>query len=142
MNMIRLSPILFALILAVFCKTDAQSVQPFQSATHSIVKFDGDDFNFGEIKYGSDARHKFAFKNISKQTIAIREVKTSCGCTTPEYDTRPIRPGRTGYVVAKYDSKRQGQFVKNMTVLMSDGEQIVLTIRGSVQGPEKVALPR
>ena len=135
------------LILGLFLiiglhKTQAQS-QPYQSASHSVIKFTEESYDFGNRPLGSEVTHKFGFQNISKERIAIREVKTSCGCTTPSYSTEPIKPGKKGDITAKYDSKRPGQFIKTMTVMVSDGEQVVLTIKGNIIGStEKAALPK
>ena len=117
--------------------------QSFQSASHSKIKFTEETFDFGDKTLGTEVSHNFEFRNISKERIAIREVKTSCGCTTPSYSTEPIKPGRKGSITAKYDSKRPGVFVKTMTVMVSDGEQVVLTIKGNIIGStEKAALPK
>ena len=121
-------------------KSYAQN-QPLQSS-HNVIRFTEESYDFGVMPYGANVSHKFIFQNISKQKICIREVKTSCGCTTPDYSTDPVKPGRKGSVTAKYDSKRPGKFTKTMTVLVSDGEEVVLTINGDIKAPEKVALPR
>jgi hypothetical protein len=135
-----------AIILSLFLFLGLQGFgqnQPFQSASHSKIKFVEEMYDFGDKPLGSEVSHKFDFQNISKERIAIREVKVSCGCTTPSYSTEPIKPGRKGSITAKYDSKRPGQFIKTMTVLVSDGEEIVLTIKGNITSPtEKAALPR
>jgi hypothetical protein len=106
----------------------------------SVVQFKEVSFNFGTVPFGSDVSHTFTFKNISKDLINIREVQTSCGCTTPKYSNAPIKPHRKGSVVVKYDSKRVGHFHKTLEVLLSDQELIELTIEGDIQ-PEKPATP-
>jgi hypothetical protein len=104
-----------------------QSTQP-----KSVVKFKEVTYNFGVVPFGSDVIHTFTFKNISKDRINIREVQTSCGCTTPKYSSEPIKPHRQGKIVVKYDSKRVGTFHKTLEVLLSDQEQIELTIEGEI----------
>ncbi len=133
--------IIFGLFLFFGLYKSYAQFQPLQSS-HSVIRFTEDTFNFGVMPYGADVSHKFGFQNISKEKICIREVKTSCGCTTPDYSTDPVKPRRKGFITAKYDSKRPGKFTKTMTVLVSDGEEVVLTIKGDIQAPEKVALPR
>ena len=130
-------------IFLVFClnKSHAQNhIQLYQSS-HSVVSFPEETFDFGEVAFGVPVSHKFNFENISKQKICIRDVKTSCGCTTPDFSTEPLKPGKKGGITARYDSKKAGKFVKTLTVIISDSEEIVLTIKGTVKTPMKAALP-
>jgi len=100
----------------------------------SVVKFKEVSYNFGQVPYNSDVRHTFEFTNISKEPVAIRDVGTSCGCTTPSYSKEPVAPGQTGSVTAKYDSSRIGGFTKTLTVYIND-ETIRLTINGTIMPP-------
>ena len=101
----------------------------------SVVKFNEVLFDFGQVEYNSDIRHTFEFKNISEAPVAVRDVGTSCGCTTPSYSKEPVAPGKMGSVTAKYDSSRLGAFNKTLTVYIND-ESIRLTIRGTVLAPK------
>jgi Ni/Co efflux regulator RcnB len=109
--------------------TTTQDNQP-----KSAIKFKEVVYNFGEVAYGSDVSHAFMFTNVSRNPVAIKDVGTSCGCTTPNYSKEPVAPGKTGSVTAKYDSTRPGPFNKSLTVFVND-EQIKLTITGTVKAP-------
>jgi len=98
----------------------------------SAVEFKELHYNFGVMSEGSDVVHTFDFKNISKEEIHIREVTTSCGCTTPTYSNDPIKPHRKGKITAKYDSSRIGRYKKSLSVLLSDNETIELIIEGEI----------
>ena len=100
----------------------------------SAVKFNELLFNFGQVAYNSEVRHTFEFKNISKEPVAVKDVGTSCGCTTPSYSKEPVAPGKMGSVTAKYDSSRLGAFTKTLTVYINN-ETIRLTIAGTVLPP-------
>jgi len=106
----------------------------------SAVKFEQVVYNFGEVPYGSDVSHTFKFTNVSPNAIAVKDVGTSCGCTTPGYSKEPVAPGKTGSVTAKYDSSRIGGFNKTLTVFIND-EQIKLTIVGTVKEPKSEKAP-
>ncbi len=128
-------------LLSGFAGCFAQA-QPGQSATHSVISFVEYSYDFGDKSIGADVSHKFEFRNVSKNSIAITEVKASCGCTTPKYATDPIKPGKKGNVEVKYDSKRAGVFNKTVTVMVNDGESIILTIKGNIKNSEAgAALP-
>lgn len=98
----------------------------------SAVKFTETTFNFGEMEYGSDVSHVFTFKNVSGAPVAIKNVATSCGCTTPAYSKEPVMPKKSGSVTAKYDSTRPGPFTKTLTVSIND-EEITLVITGTIK---------
>jgi len=110
----------------------APQVKP--PAAPSAVKFNELIFNFGHVAYNSDVRHTFEFKNISPAPVAVKDVGTSCGCTTPSFSKEPVAPGKTGSVTAKYDSGRLGAFTKTLTVYINN-EAIRLTITGTVLPP-------
>lgn len=117
-------------------KKEAKAEPKFEEgAPTSAVRWDKMVWDFGEVAYGSDVSHVFNFKNVSKNPVAISNVGTSCGCTTPSYVKEPVAPGATGTVTAKYDSSRIGAFTKTLTVDIN-GEQIILTIKGTIKQPE------
>lgn len=85
------------------------------------------------IAYGADETFTFEFKNKSKQPVIVTNVGTSCGCTTAKKPEEPIKPGKTGVIVVKYDTKRVGQFTKDINVTVNtQSEPIKLQIKGSV----------
>lgn len=96
--------------------------------------------NFGTIEEDSgSAKHTFYFTNIGKEPIKIKKVKASCGCTTPEWSKDEIFPGDTGIVSASYNPKnRPGHFRKTLTIISSNEEKIILTIRGEVNPKKNV----
>ena len=64
------------------------------SANSQDLKFNEREFDFGEIKeMGGKVSHKFVFTNNSKKSIQILTVKPSCGCTTPDWSKKEIKPG-------------------------------------------------
>lgn len=99
----------------------------------SFAKFDKKIHNFGILEYNGDGTCSFTFTNTSDETMFIKNVRTSCGCTTPDYTKEPVAPGETGVVKAKYDTKRVGTFHKTVTVIFMDDSQVRLTIKGNVK---------
>lgn len=106
-------------------------------AKPSVVTWTGDSHDFGDIKKGVPASHDFTFKNTSKQTILITDVKAACGCTATNYTKTPIKPGETGSVTATYNAANGGAFSKTVTVTTNDTETPkVLSIKGKVLEPQ------
>lgn len=104
------------------------------------LSFKEDSYNFGDIEKGKPATHEFAFKNTSKETILITNVKASCGCTTPNWTKTPIKPGESGVVTATYNAAHVGPFTKTVTVTTNDTDQNkILSIKGKVTGEDAPA---
>ena len=89
--------------------------------------------DFGTIKEADgEVAHTFFFTNTGDTTIAITEVKPSCGCTTSYWTESLLSPGDTGIVVANFNpSNRPGKFYKTLKV-SSLNDDFILTIQGYV----------
>jgi hypothetical protein len=126
---------LFTAIMLVMLGAGAYAQDQTAPKKESAVKFNEYTFDFGEVAYGSDVSHVFSFKNVSSAPVAVKNVGTSCGCTTPSYSKEPVMPKKSGQITAKYDSTRPGPFTKTLTVSLND-EEITLVIRGTVKQME------
>ena len=104
------------------------------SANSQDLKFNEREFDFGEIKeMAGKVSHKFVFTNNSKNSIQILTVKPSCGCTTPDWTKKEIKPGKEGFIVAEYNPRgRPGVFRKSLSVVTSDNKRSVIFIKGKV----------
>ena len=100
--------------------------------TEPKLKFNTLTIENNSIPYGSDFTFEFPFKNNSKEYVKIEDVKRSCGCTTPYFPSDSIKPGKKEKIIAKYDTKRVGDFTKTLTVMIKGSEPILLTIKGKV----------
>lgn len=117
----------------------------FFSCTNSVMKkdalihFENDDYNFSTLSYKKEAEHNFQFTNPGKTPLVIFEVKTSCGCTVPDWPKKPIKSGRKGEIKIKYDAASPGVFHKTITVYFNGEESPqILTIKGVVEYPKKL----
>lgn len=97
-------------------------------APHMIFK--QTEHNFGTMNQGSDVSFDFVFKKSGRGLLAIQNVKSSCGCTTPEWTKEPTK---RGVIKVKYDSNRLGSFHKTITVYSNaKNSPIILTIKGNI----------
>lgn len=113
-----------------------------KNMTPSAITWKEDTHNFGDIEKGKPVSHDFAFKNTTKQTILITNVKASCGCTATNYTKTPIKPGESATVTATYNAANPGSFSKNITVTTNDSDvNKILTIKGKVLDPAAPATP-
>jgi hypothetical protein len=100
------------------------------------IVFDETEHGFGQVEEGVQARHVFTFRNEGTAPLRLKNVRPSCGCTTPEWTQDPVAPGATGQITVVYNSEgRPGTFRKSVNV-ESDGEPhlVVLRIHGDVRG--------
>ena len=137
----------FALAGALFlaaAPASAQTTKPapavastVKTAKPSLVTWTKDVHDFGDLKKGVPASYDFTFKNTTKETVLITNVKASCGCTATNYTKTPIKPGETGSITATYNAAAAGGFSKAITVTTNDTETPkVLTIKGKVVEPQ------
>ncbi|MDR2937772.1 MAG: DUF1573 domain-containing protein [Prevotellaceae bacterium] len=102
------------------------------------MQFSKTAHDFGQVpEAGGEITYSFEFTNAGKAPVIITDVKSSCGCTTPEWTKQPVLPGKTGSVKAIFDPKdRPGIFDKEITV-STKTETVKLKISGEVLGKTK-----
>lgn len=99
------------------------------------IKFEETDFDFGLIKEGSEVMHEFKFTNVGKEVLLIRDARSSCGCTVPEWPEDPIPPGGTGSIKVRFDSSnRKGTVDKEVNIIANTNPFMTnLYITGKVE---------
>jgi hypothetical protein len=89
--------------------------------------------DFGTIPYEGDGTYVFEFKNTGKEPLVLSEVRSTCGCTTPEWPKEPIKKGEKGKITVKYNTKIMGTFTKPVYVTSNaKTSKVTLTIKGTV----------
>ncbi|MFA0964802.1 DUF1573 domain-containing protein [Roseivirga sp. BDSF3-8] len=78
--------------------------------------------------------HTFYFVNTGEDSLRVKGVRASCGCTTPAWSSDPVAPADTGFITARYNpTNRPGQFNKSLTITSNALRPLqVLTISGKV----------
>lgn len=90
-------------------------------------------YDYGQIEEDSDGTWSFAFKNLGKEAIVINRVRSTCGCTVPNWSREPIEPGASGKIRVKYNTARTGTFMKSVVVYSTAANSPVkLQIKGKV----------
>ena len=91
------------------------------------LKPDERTHDFGPIREADGkVNHVFRLKNTGTKPVAISAINTWCGCMAADYTKRAIRPGETGEVTVSLDpDHKQGNFVKQVVVLLNGGSQYV-----------------
>ena len=58
------------------------------------IEFKEETINYGEVEKGKDDGVRiFEFTNTGDAPLLIKDAKSSCGCTVPEWPKEAIMPG-------------------------------------------------
>ena len=94
------------------------------------ITFEHKEFNFEEVAEGKVVEHIFTFKNTGNYPLMLQDIRTTCGCTAPEWTKEPIAPNETGQIIIRFNShKKTGQQRKIITVISNasnSSEKLVL----------------
>lgn len=100
------------------------------------IYFENTTHDFGQIEYNGNGTCEFTFKNTGKEPLLLTNVKASCGCTTPTWPKEPIKRGKKGTIVVKYNTRITGAFTKTIRVYSNAKTNLVtLKITGTVAKP-------
>ncbi|MCL6103897.1 MAG: DUF1573 domain-containing protein [Bacteroidetes bacterium] len=107
--------------------------QNISNVKNDSIIFEKVVHDYGTIVKGSDGNSTFNFTNKGQGPLILNNVKTSCGCTVPEWPSTPIPPGRTGIIKVKYDTNRLGTFSKAITVNSNaKNSPVTIIIKGNI----------
>ena len=101
------------------------------------ITFAETKYDFGTIKEKNGwVEHSFSYTNTGTAPLAIVTVSASCGCTKPEFDAKPLAPGKKAKIKVRFTPEgTRGEFSRKVTVRTNvkgrDGK-VVLNISGVV----------
>jgi hypothetical protein len=88
------------------------------------------EINLGQVEAGSVIGDVIRFINTGEEDVTIRQIRTSCGCTTSEIEDKVIVPGDTATVEFKINTRGfQGQVHKSITIEFENPDLKPQTIR-------------
>ena len=97
------------------------------------IWFDEYIHDYGEIPEDSDGSWTFTFSNIGEEAFVINRVRSTCGCTVPEWPREPVEPGKTGAIKVVYNTAQTGTFLKSLFVYSTAANSPVkLQVKGKV----------
>ncbi len=104
------------------------------NSKNAKVCFITNKYDFGVLKINQKAAFNFEFQNSGRTPLIIYNVKTSCGCTVPQWPKKPVSPGEKGTVRVQYSSPLPGVFNKSIMVYYNgSASPDTLFIRGAVK---------
>ncbi|WP_162523976.1 MULTISPECIES: DUF1573 domain-containing protein [unclassified Flavobacterium] len=100
------------------------------------IEFKEETINYGDVEKGKDDGIRiFEFINTGNEPLLIKNVKSSCGCTVPEWPKEPIAPGAKSQIKVQYNMN-PGPISKTITVesnaINKPNGMVPLRIKGTV----------
>lgn len=130
--MFRFNIILISIILFTTVSCSEKSGKK-RDPKPAEIEFKDTGHDFGEIKFGGDGSCEFIFKNTGNSPLILDNVKSTCGCTIPEWTKEPVPESNTGKIRVIYDTHRVGAFSKTLIVYSNASNSPVrLFIKGKV----------
>ncbi len=126
-------PKLLSVSLSLMILVAASAASPTFAAARAVVEQPTVDV--GKVAKGEKIEHAFKLRNAGDETLTVREVKASCGCTVASYD-KEIAAGETGEISAVVSTANfNGPIAKSVTVFTSDSEnpKITLVVKATVE---------
>jgi hypothetical protein len=129
----KLVPYFFLLILLLAgCggrshKAGKNSSNQSPDTVKAVISFAEYEHNFGRVNGGEKVSCIFSFRNAGTADLVINSAITSCGCTVPKYDKKPIGPGKSGSLEVVFNTEgRSGIQSKTITVQSNASTPVVM----------------
>lgn len=93
-----------------------------------VIKFEKELYDFGVITEGASVKNEFKFKNTGKTALIISDATATCGCTIPEYPTKPIKPGESGVIKVIFNSRGKEGMQDKVVSIISNANPYLATL--------------
>lgn len=120
--------LLFSIFIAI-CPSWAQK------SKSAKIYFSANIFVFDTLEQEKEAACYFYYENTGSSDLVLYNVFSSCGCTIPQWDKKPLPPGKKGVIKVIYHSGNPGSFQKTIVVKSNatNDPQKTLRIKGFVK---------
>lgn len=77
---------------------------PIDSINVAKFEFEEEVYNFGTTREGKTVAHDYKFTNTGKVPLLIKDARSTCGCTVPDWPKEPIPPGEGGVIKVSFNT--------------------------------------
>ena len=104
------------------------------ASNQADIVFDTLSYDFGTIIEGEMVVCYFDYENQGKGELVITSVEAGCGCTSPDWNREPLKPGEKDQLKVVFNaSGRSGSQLKSVTVVSNAlTPRLSLTIKAIV----------
>lgn len=121
------SLLLVGVSLFGFAQETEQEEAPMTGAK---IYFEVKSNDFGEITQGDKVEYTFEFENVGNEPLILSDVRTTCGCTAPEWPKEPIAPGGSAKLRVVFNSAGK----------MGMQNKVITVMSNAVNSPERVKI--
>lgn len=86
---------------AFFASAQEEESEPL---TGPKIAFTETSHDFGDIVQGDRVEYIFQFENTGTEPLILSDVRTTCGCTAPEWPREPVAPGENAELKVMFNS--------------------------------------
>jgi hypothetical protein len=119
-------------LLLIIMAFGLMSFIPYETMKAPKISFSEMKHDFGTVPQGPQITYSFGFKNKGGETLIIKEIITSCGCTGATVgDKKEYLKNEKGEVSVTFNTQgREGHQEKNIIVKSNDpfNPELVLTV--------------
>ena len=105
-----------------------------------VLEFEGGAvemvLDYGKVKKSSEPFRTVKFKNTGDEPLIIKNARSTCGCTVPDWPKDPILPGEESSIKIRYATDRVGKINKKVTITTNDGKDYFIQLDGEVLNEE------
>ena len=112
----RIFGLIFVLAMASLFLPSCKQAGGNRGNGEAVITFTAMKHDYGEIPFSGDGYCAFPFRNTGRSPLLLTHVKSTCGCTIPEWPREPIPAGEQGSIRVSYDTRRVGAFTKSIYV--------------------------
>ena len=128
-------------IKELYLKVITGDTLPKKQAAQTTVGYKSTVCDLGEFTTKESPKAVFSLKNTGTQPLLVADVVTSCGCATPRYDKKPVKPGETINITVEMKIKEEGYFEKTISVYCNtQNSPLQFKVRGSVNNKKQLIL--
>ena len=112
------------LIVALFISISTISAQDNTEAEEVLtgpkIFFAEKSYDFGDIVQGERVEYVFELENTGNEPLILTDVKTTCGCTAPEWPREPIESGQKESLKVVFNSAGKVGMQNKVITVMSN----------------------
>lgn len=132
-KVVQLYLIIFIAVLAGCTgKTQKSSDNTLSASSDTgkaVITFREYEHQFGKVDEGEKVACIFTFENTGASDLVILSASTTCGCTVPDYDRKPVAPGETGKLEVIFDTSGRNGIQSKVITVRSNASNPVLMLK-------------
>jgi hypothetical protein len=103
------------------------------------MEFEYTEVDFGQHKEGEILDTIFVFTNTGDAPLIISKVRSSCGCTIPDWPKEPVKPGQKDTIKVSFNTNHKTGNQRKKIDIHSNEKQLVRTliIRAQIEPKKK-----